>query len=155
MLWSRYRGHASSESDFNRRRHSSVDCTQLERRNEHVPAINQPNSQPITRSFAEESDLKPRSLEQPNVDENFSNSTRPPSPAAPEPLLRPQRFSLFRSRHASDSQLSKTAKSQSSTASPPMPLGKLVPRLKRKAMPLTLTSPQRLLSLPLHLRWNN
>lgn len=126
MLWSRYRGHASSESDFNRRRHSSVDCTQLERRNEHLPAINQPISQPITHSFVEKPDLKHGSLEQLNVDENFSNSTTPPCPAAPEPLPRAQRFSLFRSRHASDSQLSRTAKSQASTASPPMPPGKLV-----------------------------
>lgn len=129
MLWSRYRGHASSESDFSRRRHSSVDCTQLERRNEPLPANNQPNSQSITHSFVEKPDLKHGSLEQLNVDENFSNSTRPPIPAASEPLLRPQRFSLFRSRHASDSQLSKTVKSQASTASPPMPPGKLVPWL--------------------------
>lgn len=129
MLWSRYRGHASSESDFNRRRHSSVDCTQLETRSEHLPAINQPNSQPVTRSFAEESDLKHRSLEQLNIDENFPNSTNPPTSATLEPLLKPQRFRLFRSRHASDSQLSKTAKSQASTASPPMPPGKSIPWL--------------------------
>lgn len=129
MLWSRYRGHASSESDFNRRRHSSVDCTQLERRNEHLPAINQPNSQPVPQSFAEESDLQQRSLEQLNIDDNFPNSTSPSTSATPEPLLKPQRFSLFRSRHASDSQLSKTAKSQASTASPPMPSGKSIPWL--------------------------
>lgn len=141
MLWSRYRGHALSESDFNRRRHSSVDCTQLERRNEHLPAINQPNSQPnsqpVTQSFAEESDLNQRSLEQLNTNENFLNSTSPLTSATPDPLLKPQRFSLFRSRHASDSQLSKTAKIQASTASPPMPLGKSIPWLRGKAMPLT------------------
>lgn len=137
MLWSRYRGHALSESDFNRRRHSSVDCTQLERRNEHLPAINQPNSQPVTQSFAEESDLKQRSLEQLNTNENFLSSTSPSTSATPEPLLKPQRFSLFRSRHASDSQLSKTAKTQASTASSPMPLSKSIPWLRGKAMPLT------------------
>lgn len=129
MLWSRYRGHALSESDFNRRRHSSVDCTQLERRNEHLPAINQPNSQPVTQSFLEESDLKHKSLEQLNIDENSPNLTSPPASATPEPLLKPQRFSLFRSRHASDSQLSKTAKSQASAVLPPMPSGKSIPWL--------------------------
>lgn len=128
MLWSRYRGHALSESDFNRRRHSSVDCTQLERRNEHLPAINQPNSQPVTQSFVEEPDLKHKSLE-PNIDENPPNSTSPPASATPEPILKPQRFSLFRSRHASDSQLAKTAKSQASTIIPPMPPGKCIPWL--------------------------
>lgn len=137
MLWSRYRGHALSESDFNRRRHSSVDCTQLERRNEHLPAINQSNSQPVNRSFIEESDLKHKSLEQLNIDENSPNPTSLPTSAPPEPLLKPQRFSLFRSRHASDSQLAKTAKSQASTVLPPMPPGKCIPWLKRKAMPLT------------------
>lgn len=137
MLWSRYRGHALSESDFNRRRHSSVDCTQLERRNEHLPAVNQPNSQPANHSFVDESDLKHKSLEQLNIDEKFSNSTSPPASATPERLLKPQRFSLFRSRHASDSQLAKTAKSQASAVLPPMPPGKCIPWLKRKAMPLT------------------
>lgn len=129
MLWSRYRGHALSESDFNRRRHSSVDCTQLERRNEHLPSINQPNSQPVTQSFLEESDLKHKSLEQLNIDENSPNLTSPLASATPEPLLKPQRFSLFRSRHASDSQLSKTAKSQASAVLPPMPPGKSIPWL--------------------------
>lgn len=129
MLWSRYRGHALSESDFNRRRHSSVDCTQLERRNEHLPAINQPNSQPVTQSFLEESDLKHKSLEQLNIDENSPNLTSPPASATPEPLLKPQRFSLFRSRHASDSQLSKTAKSQAGAVLPPMPPSKSIPWL--------------------------
>lgn len=129
MLWSRHRGHALSESDFNRRRHSSVDCTQLERRNEHLPAINQPNSQPVTQSFVEESDLEHKSLEHLNIDGNSSNSTSSPASATPEPLLKPQRFSLFRSRHASDSQLAKTAKSQASTVLPPMPPGKSIPWL--------------------------
>lgn len=129
MLWSRNRGHALGKSDFNRRRHSSVDCTQLERRNEHLPAINQPNSQPVTQSFVEESDLKQKSLEQLNIDRISSNSTSSPASATPEPLLKPQRFSLFRSRHASDSQLAKTAKSQASTVLPPMPSGKSIPWL--------------------------
>lgn len=40
---------------------------------------------------------------------------------------RPQRFSLLKFRHASDSQLSKTARTQGMNRSPPVPAGKIEP----------------------------
>lgn len=48
-----------------------------------------------------------------------------PSPYGREPQMgRPQRFSLLRFRHASDPQLSRTAKDQSMMNRPPVPTGK-------------------------------
>lgn len=48
-----------------------------------------------------------------------------PYPHRREPqTVRPQRFSLLRFRHASDSQLSRTARDQTMTRPPPVPDGK-------------------------------
>lgn len=53
-------------------------------------------------------------------DASFGEKTlRPPSPN-----LRQQRFSILKFRHASDSQLAKTAKEQAAASTPPMPSSK-------------------------------
>ncbi len=62
---------------------------------------------------------------EPPADEHAFHSTdRPKTPNAQEPLPNRQRFSMLRFRHASDPQISKTARDQSLGIIPPMPAGK-------------------------------
>lgn len=52
-----------------------------------------------------------------------------PSPNRQDsPQIKSQRFSLLKFRHASDSQLSRTAREQAMMRAQPMPAGKLLPR---------------------------
>lgn len=62
---------------------------------------------------------------EPPADEHSTLSTdRPKTPDTQEPPPNRQRFSMLRFRHASDPQISKTARDQSLGIIPPMPAGK-------------------------------
>ena len=62
---------------------------------------------------------------EPPADEHATPSTdRPKTPSAQEPPPNRQRFSMLRFRHASDPQISKTARDQLFGVIPPMPAGK-------------------------------
>lgn len=62
-----------------------------------------------------------------NLQLSVSQGQTPYSPEQETFSSRPQRFSLLKFRHASDSQLSRTARSQARNPSPPMPTSELRP----------------------------
>lgn len=125
MLWSHLRGHASSDSGESLRRYSTVDQSQLERSSEYV-RDNVQDSQSDARPAVEPSYPSYSSIEQADAVDGADDSQGSSSPAVQDQLLRPRRFSRLKFRHASDSQLSRTAKDQASMNPPPLPVGKLV-----------------------------
>ncbi len=117
MPWSRLR--ANRPSDAALRRHSTLDPANIagDARSSQDAAIDPPNlarsSSPLRNS------IDPTGAAN---DASFGEKTlRPPSPNP-----RQQRFSVLKFRHASDSQLAKTAKEQAAMSTPPMPNGKHV-----------------------------
>ena len=123
MPWSRLR--VSRPSDTALRRHSTLDPANIgsrgsqDMRNSHDGAMDSLNN---LRS-ASPSPLR-NSIDPARAANDASFGERPPSP--PLPNARQQRFSILKFRHASDSQLSRTAKehAQAAIAPPPMPNGK-------------------------------
>ena len=123
MPWTRLR--VARPSDTALRRHSTLDPANIhhagstEMRNSHDGAM---DSLKNVRS-ASPSPLR-NSIDPAGAANDASFGERPPSP--PLPNARQQRFSILKFRHASDSQLSRTAKEQAQGAisPPPMPNGK-------------------------------
>lgn len=120
MPWSRLR--ATRPSDAALRRHSTLDPANIanggqEMRNSHDGAMD------LQTNVRSASPLR-NSIDPAGAANDASFGERPRSP--PLPSARQQRFSILKSRHASDSQLSRTAKEQAQAAAspPPMPNGK-------------------------------
>lgn len=117
MPWSRLR--VDRPSDALLRRHSTLDPANIagDARSSRDAAIDPLNlvrsSSPLRNS------IDPSGAAN---DASFGEKTlRPPSPNP-----RQQRFSILKFRHASDSQLAKTAKEQAAMSTPPIPNGKQV-----------------------------
>ena len=123
MPWSRVQTTTIGESG-SLRRHSTMDETTLDQHYEQITpndanhllpdaADSVKSPSPLRNSFepsTEEKSVVTRdSLKSPVVQETFPNR---------------QRFSMLRFRHASDPQMSKTARDQSLGTQPPMPAGK-------------------------------
>lgn len=68
-----------------------------------------------------------KSFEPPKEEQSTLTRERPRSPVTREQIPSRQRFSMLRFRHASDPQISKTAKDQALIDRPPMPAGKPCP----------------------------
>ena len=126
MPWSRLR--VSRPSDTALRRHSTLDPAHIhnagsqEMRNSHDGAMDSLNRVRSASPSPLRNSIDPAGAA---TDASFGERPpRPPSPPLPNP--RQQRFSILRFRHASDSQLSRTAKEQAQAAisPPPMPNGK-------------------------------
>lgn len=130
MLWTHLRGHASSDSGGSFRRYSTVDQSQPERSNEHV-RNNLQDSRSDAQPAVEPSHPNYSSIELADAVDGAGDSQGSSSPAVQDQPLKPRRFSRLKFRHASDSQLSRTAKDQASMAPPPMPIRKLVSNLWR------------------------
>ena len=120
MPWNRLR--VTRPSDVALRRQSTLDPANIteggqELRNSHDGAMDSVNN---VRSA---SPLR-NSIDPAGAANDASFGERPVSP--PLPSARQQRFSILKFRHASDSQLSRTAKEQAQAAAspPPMPDGK-------------------------------
>lgn len=131
MTWGRFRGHAPSNSRGTSRRQSMVDITRLQSQSDYAMRNDQSASQSNALPRAALPHLVPLSMDQLDASNGSSATRSPPSSMVRDPSPKPQRFSLLKFRHASDSQLSRTAKDQASRVSPPMPTGKLlfVPRI--------------------------
>ena len=120
MPWNPLR--VTRPSDTALRRHSSLDPANIangpkETRNSHDGAMD------LVNNVRSASPLR-NSIDPAGAATDASFGERPRSP--PLPTARQQRFSILKFRHASDSQLSRTAKEQAQAAAstPPMPDGK-------------------------------
>ena len=120
MPWNRLR--VTRPSDTALRRHSTLDPANIangsqETRNSHDGAMD------TVKNVRSASPLR-NSIDPAGAANDASFGERPESP--PLPTARQQRFSILKFRHASDSQLSRTAKEQAQAAAspPPMPDGK-------------------------------
>ncbi|KAL8965630.1 MAG: hypothetical protein Q9183_003755 [Haloplaca sp. 2 TL-2023] len=118
MTWNRLRGGQSDR----RKRHSTLNLNRADGYgNEHIDSkvgSGEPVSLHPDETSRSVSDLV-------NHDHELHTSVsqgQDPSTYLQEPQIRPQRFSLLKFRHASDSQLSRTARSQAMTEQPPMPV---------------------------------
>ena len=122
MPWGRPRT-IKQEEMKSLRRHSTIDPTSLDRddgyRSNHEAGHLGPNNQDTVKS--------PSPLRK-----SFEPSTEPEAKAVPLRMQNPdiqdqgpnrQRFSMLRFRHASDPQMSKTARDQAETNRPPLPAG--------------------------------
>lgn len=124
MPWSRTR--ANRPGDLGSlRRHSTIDTTILDQHNEPTKpnAANHLGSDTIE-AVKLPSPLR-NSFEPPEEEQDAVTRDRPRSPVAREHIPNRQRFSMLKFRHASDPQISKTARDQSLATRPPMPAGKL------------------------------
>ncbi|KAI4188063.1 MAG: hypothetical protein L6R41_002408 [Letrouitia leprolyta] len=118
MTWSRLR---KDQPDFRRRRsilrldsYQDRDHTQDPKENEE----REPDSLHITRTSVSVSDLNDQEQ---GLQTSVSHDQDPSAYGKGPQMSRTQRFSLLRFRHASDSQLSRTARDQSLTSRPPVP----------------------------------
>ena len=119
MPWSRLRVNRSSDGSL--RRHSTIDPIQLRGQSVNdfaheanamvMNVIPTPEPPPTAQGLAEPT----------NVSVDGASIVRPSSPALRERNPRQQRFSMLKFRHASDSQLSKTAREQANRPTHPMP----------------------------------
>lgn len=125
MPWSGLRVQKPSDPGDAFVQHSVVNPYQLERRDERAlhseDNIMQCNCQQPGNPLSPSADLTERL----NAAEKVFMSGRSGGSNTQDSHLRPQRFNMLRLRHASDSQLSKTAKSQSAAPTSPMSLGEL------------------------------
>ena len=146
MPWSRLR--PNRPSDGANRRHSVIDTsiqTQqlLQQDSSSVSDGSRQDPQPPTKA---PSPLRQSIEPSTSQDGILGRAGRPPSPDLPPP--RRQRFSMLKYRHASDPQISKTAKDQETSQLPPMPAA---PSIITTAPTDNLGDPQRrksTLSLP-------
>ena len=133
MPWSRLHAYTSSDSgDILRRRSTSFDPAHPQTRSEHILPTDHFSSQGDAQPRVDISHPAPNSIEQLDAVDGASASKKLPSAAIPDPLPRPYRFSLLKFRHASDSQLSRTAKDQLSMGPPPLPASKSVPNFRAR-----------------------
>lgn len=157
MTWSRLR---KDQPDFRRRRsilrldsYQDRDHTQDPKENEE----REPDSLHITRTSVSVSDLNDQEQ---GLQTSVSHDQDPSAYGKGPQMSRTQRFSLLRFRHASDSQLSRTARDQSLTSRPPVPTGIFsLPELSLSppSSPKMLTNPalQPRLSSPRRQRWSH
>ncbi len=119
MPWSRLR--VNRPTDGGLRRHSTIDPTQLRIASENYDAhdANTMLTDPLQTSDPPPIVQEPVETVEALTDGAFM--ARPSSPAVRDRIPRQQRFSMLRFRHASDSQLSKTARDQANMFTPPMP----------------------------------
>ena len=118
MPWTRPRAGNLNEKDF--RRHSTFNP--LGRSDSVTPNDDGPQVQPMSpnreslqRARLHDSVVSLSAVNEPPVVD------RPSSPPIQERTSKHQRFSILRFRHASDSQLAKTAKGHAAAVVPPMP----------------------------------
>lgn len=121
MPWSRLR--ANRPGGVGGRRHSVIETTLAQEgdmldsgigaRQTPLPSAKSPS--PLRNSF------EPQAV----PDAPSSIVDRPENPVLMEAPPRRQRFSMLKYRHASDPQISKTARDQTIAPAPPMPAGKL------------------------------
>lgn len=126
MPWSRLR--VARPSDTVLRRHSTLDPANIN--NDGAQEMSKSHDGPMdSLSHVRSASPSPlrNSIDPAGAANDASFGERPPSP--PLPNARQQRFSILKFRHASDSQLSRTAKEQAQAASspPPIPNGKHIP----------------------------
>lgn len=119
MPWSRLR--VSKTSDQALRRHSTIDDSQLERHSEN-PTLNDDER------LGRDAECPTENLKAPlDALANTADIGRLSTPTVQERNPR-QRFSMLKFRHASDSQLSKTAKEHALARAPPVPASKCLPQ---------------------------
>ena len=119
MPWSRLR--VSRPTDGGLRRHSTIDPIQLRSQSENEDS-HHANAMVMDSLPNLEPPLAPEQLAEPFGASLLGATTaRPSSPAVRERNPKQQRFSMLRFRHASDSQLSQTARDQANMPTPPMP----------------------------------
>lgn len=156
MPWSRQRAHRPNGLGNSPRRHSTVEPAQLaesvNRHNNETVWLD-PQHNIVSSSLANSSTAW---LETADEGDETSALNGQPLPAKQDPPQRVQRFSLLRFRHASDSQLSRTARDQS-MLSPSMPPREFFSRswkqkLAERVGRLMFAKRPRL--LPPHRRWN-
>ena len=147
MPWTRLRVERPSEKDLRRR--SDVESLQRP-----VPfaSINHGSQMQTMRGAEPQRRIRDSvvSLSAINDPPVFDEAESPPIQERPP---KHHRFSILRFRHASDSQLSKTAKEQADSGTPPMPSRKSkLPRILRVKLLINIQRQSRLLqSLQLHL----
>lgn len=119
--WPRLRGNKADEKEI--RRHSAFtpsDYSDSLSRSDQVPQIQpmSPTRESLQRARLHDSVVSLSAVNEPPV------AHRSLSPPVQERTLKHQRFSILRFRHASDSQLAKTAKEHAAVVVPPMPSSK-------------------------------
>lgn len=144
MPWSR-RVRRPNDQDNTLRRHSTIDIPQSERRDEDARGIDPDFFPPDSSQSGETPPALASVTKQTTAVDQASTPTISKSLDIRDPIRQPQRFSLLRFKHASDPQLSKTAKSQLTSLGdlpPPMPPGKSLdgsrPELHREVSSLIL-----------------
>ena len=123
MPWSRLR--VTRPSDTALHRHSTLDPANIQSAGSQEMRISHDGTMESLKNVRSASPSPLRnSIDPAGAANDASFGERPPSP--PLPNARQQRFSILKFRHASDSQLSRTAKEQAQAAisPPPMPNGK-------------------------------
>lgn len=117
MPWNRLRSNRPSDAAL--RRHSTLDPANIagDARSSQDAAIDPPN-------LARSSSPLRNSIDPNGAANDVSFGERTLRPPSPNP--RQQRFSVLKFRHASDSQLAKTAKEQAAMSTLPVPNGKHV-----------------------------
>lgn len=124
MPWSRLQTNGPGDMS-SLRRHSTIDPTTFDLQSEQL-ALNDANHLGHDTADIVKSPSPLRNSFEPPQDARATPSTETPrSPALQEQPPNRQRFSMLRFRHASDPQISKTARDQSIAPRPPMPVGKL------------------------------
>ncbi len=121
MPWSRLRTNRPGDTR-SLRRHSTIDPAMSGQKSEQLNPDDSNHLSPDNHEAVKSPSPLRKSFE-PHADEHAAHSKdRPETPNAQEPPNR-QRFSMLRFRHASDPQISKTARDQSLGTIPPMPAG--------------------------------
>lgn len=123
MPWSRLRTHKAGDMG-SLHRHSTVDPTMSDQEGEQM----NPNDANHLGHNHHEADKSPsplrNSFEPPAYQHATLSTEKSNSPNTQDHPPNRQRFSMLRFRHASDPQISKTARDQSLGVIPPMPAGK-------------------------------
>ena len=123
MPWSRLRVYRPSDPGDAPYSHSAFNSSQLEKHSEQALHHDSDAVRSSSRQPDESVPLVVDPTEQMDATEQTLMSSRSHSPVMQDPHLRPQRFSMLKFRHASDSQLSRTAKTQSMAHTSPAPSG--------------------------------
>lgn len=125
MPWSRLRARPGDTRSL--RRHSTTDPTSLDHLGQQRPP-QEADHLGYDRHDALKSPSPLRHSFEPSIDnQNPPSPNRPKSPGFQEQPPNRQRFSMLRFRHASDPQISKTARDQAQGSRPPMPAGRPSP----------------------------
>ena len=120
MPWSRLR--VNRPNDAALRRHSTLDPANISESAGSSQDVTLDHLDPIRSSSPLRNSIDPAGAAN---DASFGQRAL----RSPSTNPRQQRFSILKFRHASDSQLAKTAKEQAATSAPPMPDGKHDPKV--------------------------